>query len=276
MRDVMRLSDKEAMREHPDVFYVTGNIAWTVRAPYWHVALASDAEGNRFLSDDNLDRALPKWKLILNGERIPTQRYPMAAEFFSEWLAVERQKAYHFGKPWPRTSSAVVRTTSVSKTVTSDVKSSTFVSRLRSGGRARLSSFEVEDPHEVEQTRLLREILTELKETKQLVEDAIRGNTVQPMTQFAQVTDIARSSTLHGVPQGAQGFYQGLQQYPEEVQHLCQTSDADYQVVPELTQQNRVNTPQYLTPAVDTPAVDEKWQCWGDHESIPDHHMQNM
>jgi hypothetical protein len=59
MRGVMTRGDKDAMRKHTDVFYVTGSVAWTVRSPYWNVALATDDEGNRILSDDVLDKVLP-------------------------------------------------------------------------------------------------------------------------------------------------------------------------------------------------------------------------
>ncbi|KAJ5383887.1 hypothetical protein N7517_001798 [Penicillium concentricum] len=164
MRDVMIRGDKNAMRKNHEVFYVTGSVAWTVRSPYWNVALATDDEGNRYLSDDVLDEVLPKWRQILTGETIPTPKYGVV-DSFRLWLASEEKKASDLGKSWP--PSTPINTASASRLgfVTPEP-----YSRLRASDASRLSPFQ--SPQKVtgsEQTELLREILTQIKELKTIV-----------------------------------------------------------------------------------------------------------
>ncbi|CAI7657799.1 unnamed protein product [Penicillium glandicola] len=172
MRDVMTRGDKDAMRKHHDVFYVTGSVAWTVRSPYWNVALATDDQGNRFLPDNVLDSVLPKWRQILTGETIPTPKYGVVDSFRS-WLANEEKKASDLGKPWPTTP--VNPVLSASKLKFASPKTPEAYSRLRAMNAARTSPFEsTPNLTNSEQTGLLREILTELKELKNMISQDIQ------------------------------------------------------------------------------------------------------
>ncbi|KAJ5435001.1 hypothetical protein N7491_005596 [Penicillium cf. griseofulvum] len=172
MRDLMIRGDKKGMRKHPDVFYVTGSVAWTVRSPYWNVALATDEDGNRFLSDDILDEVLPKWRQILHGETIPTPRYGVV-DSFRLWLASEEKKANDLGKPWPSTPARSTRF----KFVTPEP-----YSRLRTLSTSGLSPIEctpnvpiVPIVTDSVQTELLREILTEVKELKTIISQILES-----------------------------------------------------------------------------------------------------
>ncbi|KAJ5835607.1 hypothetical protein N7447_001633 [Penicillium robsamsonii] len=188
MRDVMIRGDKNAMKKHQEVFYVTGSIAWTVRSPYWNVALATDDEGNRYLSDDVLDEVLPKWKQILAGETIPTLKYGVV-DSFRLWLASEEKKASDLGKPWPQ--STPINTPASArrfKFVTPEPYSG-----LRTMNTSRLSPFGSHSKVTAnEQTELLQEILTEIKELK---------TTVGQILESKQELEITESQTHGYLPQ---------------------------------------------------------------------------
>ncbi|KOS46461.1 hypothetical protein ACN38_g2665 [Penicillium nordicum] len=174
IRDVMTRGDKDAMKRYPDVFYVTGYVAWTVRSPYWNVALATNDHGNRLLSDDVLDRVLPKWRQILTGETIPTPKYGVVDSFRS-WLASEEKKASDLGKPWPNTPIKNVSSASGPKLVSP--RTPEPYSRLRSTNAIRLSSLEsTSDVTDSEQTEMLREILAEVRELRNMIRQIIERN----------------------------------------------------------------------------------------------------
>lgn len=174
MRDVMARGDKDAMKKQPDVFYVTGYVAWTVRSPYWNVALATDDQGNRLLSDDVLDKVLPKWRQILTGETIPTSKYGVVDSFRS-WLASEEKKASDLGKPWPNTP--IKNVSSVSEPKFVSPRTPEPYSRLRSTNASRLYSLgSTSDVTDSEQTEMLREILAEVKELKNMISQITERN----------------------------------------------------------------------------------------------------
>lgn len=76
--------------------------AWTVRPPYWNIALANDTEGKRILSNEVLDNVLPRWRTILTGDTpVNRPRYGSLATSFATWLANEKRKVQGLGKPWP-------------------------------------------------------------------------------------------------------------------------------------------------------------------------------
>lgn len=210
MRDVMTRGDKDAMRQHQDVFYVTGSVAWTVRSPYWNVALATDDEGNRILSDEVLDRVLPKWRQILTGETIPTPKYGVVDSFRS-WLASEEKKACDLGKPWPDTPVEAVP--SAPKPNFISPKTPETYSRLRTMNVGRHYPFE-SSPNVTnsEQTELLREILTEIKELKNMISQNIERKQELEITE-----NLLHESWPQGyppVPQGMQPNYLVPQQGP--------------------------------------------------------------
>ncbi|EKV06297.1 hypothetical protein Pdw03_3462 [Penicillium digitatum] len=226
MRGVMTRGDKDAMRKHTDVFYVTGSVAWTVRSPYWNVALATDDEGNRILSDDVLDKVLPKWRQILTGETIPTPKYGVVDSFRS-WLVREEKKASDLGKPWPNPPVHAVSSASNSKFI--GPKTPEPYSRLRSVNAIRLSPLEsTPNVTDSEQTELLREILTEIRELK---------NMISQNFQRKQELEIAERQTHEywqqgypPIPQGMQANYLVPQQGPFDVaQHHSLQLESDWQ-----------------------------------------------
>ncbi|CAG8892456.1 unnamed protein product [Penicillium egyptiacum] len=228
MRDVMTRGDKDAMKKHADVFYVTGYVAWTVRSPYWNVALATDDEGNRLLSDDVLDKVLPKWRQILAGETIPTPKYGVVDSFRS-WLAREEKKAIDLGRPWPNTPVKTISSASRPKFISP--KTPEPYSRLRTMDTGRLSPLESSpDVTNTEQTGLLREVLKEVKELKGMVNQMVRKQ---------QEYEIAENQMPESWQQGYTPIPQGMQ--------------PNYFV----PQQGQFVDPQYQYPI-----LDQGWQCW--------------
>ncbi|KAF9247976.1 hypothetical protein DTO013E5_5065 [Penicillium roqueforti] len=212
IRDVMIRGDKDEMRQYQDVFYGTGSVAWTVRSPYWNIALATDDEGIRLLPDNVLDRVLPKWRQILTGETIPTPKYGVI-DSFRAWLASEEKKASDLGKPWPETPVIPVSSAPKPKFVSPKTPDR---SRLRAMNSSRFSPFESSpNAPNNEQTELLRDILTELKDLKNMIsqnigrkqECEIAGN--QPYGSWQQ-----SFHPIPSMPQGMQPNYLVPQQSP--------------------------------------------------------------
>ncbi|CAI7603408.1 unnamed protein product [Penicillium discolor] len=228
MRDVMTRGDKDAMKKHPDVFYVTGYVAWTVRSPYWNIALATDDQGNRLLSDDVLDKVLPKWRQILTGETIPTPKYGVVDSFRS-WLASEEKKASDLGKPWPNTP--IKNAYSASEPKFESPRTPEPYSRPRSTNANRLSPLEsTPDVTDSEQTEMLREILAEVKELRNMIGQLIERN---------EALELAENQ-MYG------SWHQGYPPIPQAMQ-------PNYPVPPE-------------GPFVDAqyydPALEQDWQHW--------------
>ncbi|KGO74734.1 hypothetical protein PITC_083430 [Penicillium italicum] len=233
MRDVMTRGDKDAMRKHTDVFYVTGSVAWTVRSPYWNVALATDDEGNRILSNDVLDKVLPKWRQILTGETIPTPKYGVV-DSFRLWLASEEKKASDLGKPWPNPTANAV--SSASKTKFVSPRTPEPYSRLRSVNAGRLSPLEsTPNVTDSEQTELLREILTEIKELKNIISKDIERKQELEITEdqmqeywqqeYPPIPQEMQPDYL--VPQ--QGLFGGAQHHPPQLESDWQLWNSQYQ-----------------------------------------------
>ncbi|KAF7519923.1 hypothetical protein PCG10_009691 [Penicillium crustosum] len=236
MRDVMTRGDKNAMKKHPDVFYLTGWVSWTVRSPYWNVALATDDQGNRLLSDEVLDRVLPKWRQILTGETIPTPKYGVVDSFRS-WLAREEKKASDLGKPWPNTPIKNVPSISEPKFESPRTPEPYYRppdSRLRSTNASRLSPLEstpdVTDVTDSEQIEMLREILAEVKELRRMIGQIIERNEA---LEFAE-------NQMYG------SWHQGYPPIPQAMQ-------PNYYVPPD----DPFVSAQYYDPA-----LEQDWQHW--------------
>ncbi|KAJ5399721.1 hypothetical protein N7465_010210 [Penicillium sp. CMV-2018d] len=241
MRDVMTRGDKEAMKKHPDVFYVTGYVAWTVRSPYWNVALATDDQGNRLLSDDVLDRVLPKWRQILTGETIPTQKYGVVDSFRS-WLASEEKKASYLGKPWPNTPIKNASSASASEPKFASPRTPEPYSRLRSTTASHISPLEsTPDVTDSEQTKMLREILAEVKELRNMIGQLIERNEALEFTE----------NQMYG------SWDQGYPPIPQAMQPTYP-----------VPQESPFVDAQYYDPALEQgwqyydPALEQDWQHW--------------
>ncbi|KAJ6188360.1 hypothetical protein N7519_003268 [Penicillium mononematosum] len=227
MRDVMTRGDKEAMKKHADVFYITGYVAWTVRSPYWNIALATDDEGNRFLSDDVLDKVLPKWRQILTGETIPTPKYGVVDSFRS-WLASEEKKANDLGKPWPKTPINTGSWPSRPKFVSP--KTPEPYSRLRTMDAGRISPLESSsNVTDGEQTGLLQEILNEVKDLKSMMNHVIERQQQQFEITQNQMNE-SWQQAYPPIPQGMQPSYSVPQQGPfVDAQYQYPVVEADWQ-----------------------------------------------
>jgi hypothetical protein len=227
MRDVMTRGDKDAMKRHADVFYITGYVAWTVRSPYWNIALATDDEGNRFLSDEVLDKVLPKWRQILTGETIPTPKYGVVDSFRS-WLASEEKKANNLGKPWPK--APLNTSSSASKPKFVSPKTPEPYSRIRTVDVGRMSPLE-SSPNvtDGEQTGLLREILNEVKDLKSMMNHVIERQQQQFEITQNQMHEHWQQS-YPPIPQGMQPSYFVPQQGPfVDPQYQYPVAEPDWQ-----------------------------------------------
>ncbi|KXG48283.1 uncharacterized protein PGRI_021530 [Penicillium griseofulvum] len=143
LRDMMIRGDKKAMRKHQEVFYVTGSIAWTVRSPYWNVALAIDKE---------------------------------EVDSFRLWLASEEKKANDLDKPWPFTPSRANKFKFITPEPYSRLRtlSTSGLSPVESTPNVPNDPNDTIVPHvpivtHNVQTELLRELLAEVKELKTIV-----------------------------------------------------------------------------------------------------------
>ncbi|KAJ5773302.1 hypothetical protein N7457_008198 [Penicillium paradoxum] len=245
IRDVMTRGDRNEMRKHQDVFYVTGIVSWTVRSPFWNIALATDDAGIRFLSNKTLDRVLPKWRQILTGDKIPTARYGVT-DSFRQWLASEKRKAIDLGRPWPETPVNVA--SSVSKPKSSGPKSTSFISRLRSSAPSRTSPTEFDfNANDIEQTELLREILTEVKDLKLI------------MKSFLPSSEELMRRDLHSPEMQVHEPWQ--QPYPAVPQGPSYAT-----MQPFMAQNGRVGSPQF-----DSTPADQDWQRWDAAYHTPSH-----
>ncbi|KAJ6031484.1 hypothetical protein N7540_002216 [Penicillium herquei] len=70
VRDIMASNDAVEKRNYPTVFNARGGkYQGRVRPPYWPVALASDENGYRYLSDEVLEDILPGWRSIIDADK---------------------------------------------------------------------------------------------------------------------------------------------------------------------------------------------------------------
>ncbi|KAJ5613766.1 hypothetical protein N7528_007420 [Penicillium herquei] len=76
IREIMARNDATEKKTYPKIFNRSGGKGvGRVRPPYWPVALASDENGYRYLSDEVLDAILPKWRLIIDLDRVTLRTY---------------------------------------------------------------------------------------------------------------------------------------------------------------------------------------------------------
>ncbi|KAJ5711052.1 hypothetical protein N7488_005208 [Penicillium malachiteum] len=76
IREMMARNDATEKKTYPKIFNRSGGKGiGRVRPPYWPVALASDENGYRYLSDRVLDVILPKWRSIIDLDRITLRTY---------------------------------------------------------------------------------------------------------------------------------------------------------------------------------------------------------
>ncbi|KAJ5738550.1 hypothetical protein N7493_001705 [Penicillium malachiteum] len=76
IREIMARNEAMEKKTYPKIFNRTGGRGiGRVRPPYWPVALASDENGYRYLSDRVLDAILPKWRSIIDLDRSILRSY---------------------------------------------------------------------------------------------------------------------------------------------------------------------------------------------------------
>ncbi|KAJ5623126.1 hypothetical protein N7490_011731 [Penicillium lividum] len=108
----VRLSDCEVrkiMQRNGEHEKETGGRPGKVRPPYWPVALATDEQSRRYLSDEELDAIFPRWDRILTN---PTQSahnrrtWSGLGEALRAWVKVEKAKSVRNGiRSWPTPAS---------------------------------------------------------------------------------------------------------------------------------------------------------------------------
>lgn len=52
---------------HKEIFHPYGSSKGRLKAPYWPVALAADAMGKRYLSDEVLESAIGNWQTLYDA-----------------------------------------------------------------------------------------------------------------------------------------------------------------------------------------------------------------
>lgn len=105
IRKVMQRYNVKEKNRYPDIFKTKIHEGRPkIYPPYWPVALATDDQGRRYLSDENLDFLFPKWRSILTRNVVGNQArfwYNLRPEF-NEWVAREKSKLKKIGiEHWP-------------------------------------------------------------------------------------------------------------------------------------------------------------------------------
>jgi len=105
IRTIIKYEDS-CWRKLPEVFYVNGGI-WQsqLKVPFYPVALATNPDGVRYLSDARLDEVVPLWKgyLSLRRPRLLSKSQDKWKSGWNDWLKKEKAKLKGLGLSWPST-----------------------------------------------------------------------------------------------------------------------------------------------------------------------------
>ena len=100
IRDLMKKLSKDERRNCKSIFNVK-TVHGNVLPPHYSIALATDEQENRFLSDEKLDEILPFWKKLLVGTKSLPSKDPQAKRIWRDWRKNESKKLKLLGRPWP-------------------------------------------------------------------------------------------------------------------------------------------------------------------------------
>ena len=96
----MKKLSKDERRNCKSIFNVK-TVHGNVLPPHYSIALATDEQENRFLSDEKLDEILPFWKKLLVGTKSLPSKDPQAKRIWRDWRKNESKKLKLLGRPWP-------------------------------------------------------------------------------------------------------------------------------------------------------------------------------
>lgn len=100
-REMMKTLSMEARYRVTDMFYGNGIYVGRVLPSHYHIALATDDQGYRYLSDARLNETIPLWEKFLVGEKIFSPRMRKFQDGWNEWCMREEKKVRKLHNSWP-------------------------------------------------------------------------------------------------------------------------------------------------------------------------------
>ncbi|KAJ5560157.1 hypothetical protein N7513_002556 [Penicillium frequentans] len=123
IRTMIKSNDPD-WQNYPEIFHTIGNGSkGTLKVQFYPVALATNQDGVRYLSDALLNKVLPPWKAYLNQRRQFNRRHNMWKSGWSDWLIKETDKLRGLNLSWPsKHASDIIQNMGNPKTPTERLK----------------------------------------------------------------------------------------------------------------------------------------------------------
>lgn len=101
IRTMIKSNDPD-WQNYPEIFHTIGNGSkGKLKVQFYPVALATNQDGVRYLSDALLNKVLPSWKAYLNQRTQFNPRHDMWRSGWSDWLTKEKDKLRGLNLSWP-------------------------------------------------------------------------------------------------------------------------------------------------------------------------------
>ncbi|KAJ5813827.1 uncharacterized protein N7503_000577 [Penicillium pulvis] len=123
IRTMIKSNDSD-WQKYPEIFHTTGNGSkGTLKVQFYPVALATNPDGVRYLSDALLNKVLPPWKAYLTQRRQLNPRHNIWKSGWSDWLIKEKDKLKGLNLSWPsKHASDIIQSMGNPKTPTERLK----------------------------------------------------------------------------------------------------------------------------------------------------------
>jgi hypothetical protein len=182
---ILKIQDPTAKKDRSNMLLSRGVNKGALRPKFWRVALDTNSRGERYLTDEQLDKYLPLWRKILLGKKNPpktSEDERKAAGIFGRWKDRERLKATQLNRFWPD-----VGESPSSPQIQEDLEEPEGL-----GGLETPKVFErLEEPEGLEEPEELEEPegLKVLEELKQLVEDLEGLEKLEKLAKLAKLEE---------------------------------------------------------------------------------------
>lgn len=100
-RQLMLTLQKNERWKVRDMFYSGGHVAGQVLPTHWPVALATNDEGYRYLSDRRLNELIPDWKQLITGKKRFKNGGREWQEGWKSWRQSQEKKVQMLHNSWP-------------------------------------------------------------------------------------------------------------------------------------------------------------------------------
>lgn len=122
---------------HPEVFHTTGG-GWKgkLKVQFYPVALATNPDGVRYLSNEILNKVLPPWKEYLSQRKALSYRHNIWMDDWSDWMKKEKDKLRGLKLSWPsKHVSDVIQDMGDPKAPTERLKGPNITQKEKTNGR---------------------------------------------------------------------------------------------------------------------------------------------